>query len=63
MLVLSRKEGDRIRIGDNTWIVVGKMKGNRVTLAIDAPQDVPIRRGELRQNTKSRRTDEKPIAK
>tara|TARA_R110002049_G_scaffold182485_2_gene350282 strand:+ start:3085 stop:3297 length:213 start_codon:yes stop_codon:yes gene_type:complete len=51
MLVLSRKAGERIQIGDDTWIVVGKMKGSRVTLAIDAPKDVPIRRGELQQGS------------
>ena len=47
MLVLSRKEGERIQIGDDTWIVVGKVKGNRVSLGIDAPKGIAIRRSEL----------------
>lgn len=47
MLVLSRKEGQRIQIGDNTWITVAKVKGNRVSIGIEAPNEVSIRRCEL----------------
>ena len=47
MLVLTRKIGERIRIGDDITLVVTKMAGNRVTLGIEAPKDVRIVRGEL----------------
>jgi carbon storage regulator len=47
MLVLTRKIGERIRIGDNITLIVTKMSGNRVTLGIDAPTEVRIVRGEL----------------
>jgi carbon storage regulator len=47
MLVLSRKEGERIVIGDNITLVVSKVAGNRVTIGIEAPRDVKIARGEL----------------
>jgi len=47
MLVLSRKIGQRIVIGDNITIVVNRVAGNRVTLGIEAPEDVHIMRGEL----------------
>lgn len=47
MLVLSRKVGQRIVIGDNITVVVNKIQGNRVTLGIKAPDDVNIHRGEL----------------
>ncbi len=47
MLVLSRKEGERIVIGDNITLVVSKVNGNRVTIGIEAPRDVKIVRGEL----------------
>ncbi len=47
MLVLSRKEGQRIQIGQDTWVIVGKIKGNRVCLGIEAPSAVAIRRSEL----------------
>ena len=47
MLVLSRKEGERIVIGDNITLVVSKVSGNRVTIGIEAPRDVKVVRGEL----------------
>ncbi|WP_442509345.1 carbon storage regulator [Novipirellula sp. SH528] len=47
MLVLSRKSGESIRLGDDIVLTVTRAKGNRVQLAIEAPRDVPIRRAEL----------------
>jgi len=47
MLVLSRKEGQQIRIGDSVTVSVVQISGNRVKLAIDAPAEVGIVRGEL----------------
>jgi carbon storage regulator len=57
MLVLSRKEGERLVIGDNITIVVSKVSGNRVTIGIEAPSEVRVVRGEL--DTKS----SKPIGR
>jgi carbon storage regulator len=48
MLVLSRKIGVKLVIGDNITVVVSRVAGNRVTLGIEAPSDVRIVRGELR---------------
>ena len=47
MLVLSRKSTEKISIGDEITIEVRRIAGNRVTLAIDAPRDIRILRGEL----------------
>lgn len=47
MLVLSRKVGERIHIGDDVFVEVRRVAGNRVTLAVSAPRDVRILRGEL----------------
>jgi carbon storage regulator CsrA len=47
MLVLSRKTGERIQIGDDITIEIRRIAGNRVTIALDAPRDVRILRGEL----------------
>jgi len=47
MLVLSRKVGEEILIGDNIRLVVNRLAGNRVTIGIAAPDDVHIVRGEL----------------
>jgi len=48
MLVLSRKVGQEILIGENISIVVNKIAGDRVSIAIKAPEQVRILRGELK---------------
>jgi carbon storage regulator len=47
MLVLSRKIGQRIQIGNNVVVEVRRIAGNRVSLAFSAPDDVRILRSEL----------------
>lgn len=49
MLVLSRKEGEKLVIGENITLVVSKISGNRVTVGIEAPADVKVFRGELKE--------------
>lgn len=49
MLVLSRKANESIQIGDNVTVEIRRIAGNRVTVAINAPRDVRILRGELKQ--------------
>lgn len=47
MLVLTRKQGEQIRIGDNVVITVVRTKGKGVRLGIQAPSHVPVLRGEI----------------
>ena len=47
MLVLTRKQGERIAIGENIVITVVRMKGKAVRLGIEAPTHVPVLRGEI----------------
>ena len=47
MLVLTRKPGEKIFIGDNVSLTVVEVKGDRVRIAVDAPRDVKIYRGEI----------------
>ncbi len=47
MLVLTRKIGEKLVIGDNITVTVVQVNGNKVRLSIDAPSDVRILRGEL----------------
>lgn len=60
MLVLSRKSGERIHIGNNVTIEVRRVAGNRVTLAVQAPKEVRILRGELREAAQSFETEPAP---
>lgn len=47
MLVLTRKVGERVVIGDNITITITEVKGETVRIALDAPRDVKIFRGEI----------------
>jgi carbon storage regulator len=47
MLVLSRKPGEGVVIGDNTRLTVVAIRGNQVCLGFTAPPDVSIQREEL----------------
>lgn len=47
MLVLSRKEAERIRLGDAIVVTVIRVAGDCVRLGIEAPPDVLILREEL----------------
>ncbi|HEV3303195.1 MAG TPA: carbon storage regulator [Planctomycetaceae bacterium] len=50
MLVLSRKTGEKIRIGDNVTVTIVRIGPNNVRLGIDAPRDLNIVREELVSN-------------
>ena len=58
MLVLSRKVGERIHVGDNIVLEIRRIAGNRVTVALEAPRDVRILRGELEGPAREFRTPE-----
>lgn len=47
MLVLSRKLGEKIVIGDNIVLTVVSIKGNQIRVGVEAPRKVPVWRGEL----------------
>ena len=47
MLVLSRKPGESLRIGDNVKVTIVAVSNSQVRLAIDAPQSVGIHREEV----------------
>lgn len=47
MLILSRKRGETVVIGEHITLMVVDIHGGKVRLGIDAPKDVPISRGEL----------------
>lgn len=49
MLVLSRKVGEQLIVGDNIVLTVNRISGNRVAIGIEAPREVSVVRGELNQ--------------
>jgi carbon storage regulator len=47
MLVLSRKRGEKLLIGNGTTVTLVEVKGNRVRVGIEAPDQVRILRAEV----------------
>jgi len=47
MLVLSRKESERIKLGESIVITIIRLSGDKVRLGIEAPSDVLVLRDEL----------------
>ena len=47
MLVLSRRESQRIQLGESIVLTIVRVNGDRVRVGIDAPANVRVLRGEL----------------
>ncbi len=47
MLILSRRIGEKLTIGENVTLTVLGVKGNQIRLGIDAPRGVPVHREEV----------------
>lgn len=54
MLVLSRKVGEKIIIGDSIAITVVSVQGDHVRIGIDAPKDIPVHRKEVHDEIKTK---------
>lgn len=52
MLILTRRIGEVLRIGDDVSITILGVKGNQVRIGIDAPKDVAVHREEIYQRIK-----------
>ena len=59
MLVLSRKESEKIKLGDDIVLTIVRVTGDRVRLGIEAPPELLILREELDPNKDQ---DEKKVA-
>jgi carbon storage regulator len=47
VLVLNRKKGERVVIGNSVFVTVLEVRGDRVKLGFEGPGEVPIHREEL----------------
>lgn len=47
MLCLTRKEGEKIVVGDDIVLTILAIRGNKISVGIDAPASIPIVRFEL----------------
>ncbi len=58
MLVLSRRENERIRLGDSIVVTVVRLSGDKVRLGIEAPADIVVLRDELQPHSESPLADQ-----
>jgi carbon storage regulator len=55
MLVISRKAGEKLRVGDSVTFTILSVSGDKVAVGIDAPREISILRGELIETIESNR--------
>jgi len=60
MLILTRRVGETVIIGDEVQVTVLGVKGNQVRLGVTAPKDVAVHRSEIYDRIKKERSGEEP---
>ena len=57
MLILTRRVGETLMVGDDVTVTVLGVKGNQVRIGVDAPKDVAVHREEIYQRIQSEKGD------
>jgi carbon storage regulator len=58
MLILTRRVGESLMIGDNVNVTVLGIRGNQVRIGVDAPKDVAVHREEIYERIQQEKTDD-----
>lgn len=62
MLILTRRVGETIVIGDDVVVTVLGIKGNQVRIGINAPKNVSVHRQEIYERIQSEKNTTTPVA-
>ncbi len=62
MLILTRKVGERLMIGDDIAVTVLSVKGNQVRLGIQAPASIAVHREEIYDRIQNERNGQKVVS-
>jgi carbon storage regulator len=57
MLILTRRVGETLNIGDDITVTVLNVKGNQVRIGVNAPKDVTVHREEIYQKVQQERAE------
>ena len=61
MLILTRREKEKLRIGDEVTITVMSIKGQQVRFGIDAPRHITVNREEVHKRILKEKEDTKNV--